>query len=88
MKKVVCVLICVILIISLCGCAVSIEETKESADKNTMFVRLGGTSEYYIVYHRDTKVMYAVSDGSYNRGVFTLLVDSDGSPLLYEGGAE
>ena len=29
------------------------------------------------------KVMYAVSDGTYNHGNFTLLVDANGNPLLY-----
>lgn len=38
----------------------------------------------FIFHHRETKVMYAVSGGTYNRGNFTLLVNSDGSPMLWE----
>jgi hypothetical protein len=49
-----------------------------------MFIKIETTDDYYIVYHRETKVMYAVSDGAYNRGIFTLLVDEDGRPMLYE----
>ena len=39
-----------------------------------------------VVADRDTKVMYAVSRGGYNCGNFTLLVDADGKPLLWDGG--
>ena len=45
-------------------------------------VELAGN--YCIVYDKYTKVMYAVSNGGYNSGNFTLLVTADGKPLLYE----
>lgn len=38
-----------------------------------------------VVADRETGVMYAVSKGSYNQGTFTLLVDADGKPLIWEG---
>lgn len=55
-------------------------------DKSSMFVQIehslyGG---WRIVYHRDTKVMYAVSSDAHNGGVFTVLVNPDGTPMLYE----
>ena len=53
-------------------------------NKDSMFVSVERTAGWYIVYHKDTKVMYAVSSGSYNCGNFTLLVDENGDPLLYE----
>lgn len=43
------------------------------------------TDDWMVVYHRETKVMYAVSVGSHNRGRFTVLVNPDGTPLLYRG---
>jgi hypothetical protein len=50
-----------------------------------MFVRVerfqapnGGAT--FIVYHRETKVMYVVS---YD-GITTVMVDAEGKPLLYE----
>lgn len=52
----------------------------------SMFVEVEETSEFRVLYHRETKVMYAVSVGGYNRGNFTVLVNPDGSPMLYEGG--
>ena len=48
------------------------------------FVIVEQTSIWQVVYHKETKVMYVVSLGGYNCGSFTLLVDSDGSPMLYE----
>ena len=43
-------------------------------------IRIG----YQIVYHKDTKVMYAISDGAYNRGTFTVMLNADGTPMVYE----
>ena len=40
---------------------------------------------YMIVCHKDTKVMYAVSTFGAGAGVFSLLVNPDGKPMLYEG---
>ena len=40
-------------------------------------------SGFYVVYDKETKVEYVVSDGYYNSGTFTLLVNADGKPLLY-----
>ena len=39
--------------------------------------------DYQIIYDKYTKVMYSVSNGGYNEGILTLLVDADGNPLLY-----
>ena len=79
MKK---LLICGVLVLSLfglTGCQVNALGTPSE------FVYIKDEGNYDIVYHRDTKVMYVVSDGRYNRGIFTVMVDTDGSPLLYKG---
>lgn len=41
--------------------------------------------DYCIVYCVRTKVMYAISTGRDNKGTFTLLVNPDGTPMLWEG---
>lgn len=41
-------------------------------------------SAYKVVYDVETKVQYVMSTGLYNTGNFTLLVDAEGKPLLYE----
>lgn len=45
--------------------------------------------DYYdTVYHKDTKVMYAIFYGYHNQGGFTMLVNPDGSPMLYKESEE
>ena len=51
-----------------------------------MFTKVkSGLGDFYVVYDNETKVMYTVSDGHYNSGVLTMLVNADGTPKLYEG---
>ena len=53
---------------------------------NSMFVELecNENDGYKIVYHKETKVMYAISMGLHNHGTFTVLLDVDGLPLMYK----
>lgn len=60
-------------------------ETANSEDDTSMFVTVETTTFWKIVYQKDTKVMYVVSEDSYNHGTFTLLVNADGTPMIYEG---
>lgn len=91
MKKVITIL-CICLLLT--GCKETSEsnkgnnQQKENKQKKSEFVTIEDKWDYKIVYHKDTKVMYAVSWGSYNIGTFTLLVNADGSPMLYEGSEE
>ena len=87
MKKGFIVLITLVLFMfGLTGCSESNQMSEESASESeySMFIEVENGWEYYVVYHKDTKVMYAISDGSYNRGTFTVLLDADGTPMLYE----
>lgn len=87
-KRIICALLCVIFAFFLIGCGTPIERVDEKTQKPvSMFIIVEGSSldSYRIVYHRDTKVMYAISCGTYNSGNFTLLVNPDGSPMLWEG---
>lgn len=83
-KLLVMILLCMVL---LTGCD-NITDLQES----NMFVYIQAGDHtgccYDIVYHRDTKVMYVVSHGPYNCGNFTLLVNPDGTPMLYEAESE
>lgn len=79
------VALCILL--ALTGCT-AVEEDINVYDDTSMFVcceRSSATKPYTIVYHKNTKVMYAVSTGGYNSGTFTLLVNPDGSPMIWEG---
>lgn len=87
MKKLAGIACVIALAIGLAAC--SDAETVKSADDsdNTgMFVCVEKKFLCYdVVYQKDTKVMYVVSAGEYVRGTFTLLVNPDGSPMIYEG---
>lgn len=88
MKRIICILLCVSTLFFLFGCGTQMERVEEDQKKKTsMFVVVeGGNADVYrIVYHRDTKVMYAISAGVYNSGCFTVLLNPDGSPMIWGG---
>lgn len=70
--------------ILLFGCGANGTESQVVDGKASMFVHVEDGPTWDVYYHRDTKVMYVVSDGSYNYGTFTVLVNPDGSPMLWE----
>lgn len=84
-KRLIACFISFLLVGTLCGCGqpVQIEGTQEETP--SMFIEVERTKHWTVVYHRDSKVMYAVSCDYYNDGAFTLLVDSDGTPMLWGG---
>ena len=86
MNKRIYLILILILLVTLSGCM----PTKVSHDKEPAYVSrfqvIEDTYDWSIVADRETKVMYAVSTGVYNRGAFTLLVDAEGKPLLWKDG--
>lgn len=58
---------------------------ESDADKEIMFVIVKSTWYWDVVYRKDTKV---VSSSGRNFGNFTLLVNPDGSPMLWEGDSD
>lgn len=88
-KKFLTIVICLFMIIfGFAACGNSTANTTDSNNNynGNMFTRVkSGLGAFYIVYDNETKVMYAVSDGDYNRGVLTMLVNADGTPKLYKG---
>lgn len=91
MKKKVLALIFSVTVLSsaLVGCD-GISETDKiydtvADDLKSMFVEIERTNDWKIVYDKETKVMYVVSYGGYDRGKFTLLTDENGNPKLWDG---
>lgn len=84
-KALVASLLLVLLIFA--SCTATVEET-ESQQETSMFVQIEQTNIWKVVYHKETKVMYAVSSGGFNSGNFTVLVNPDGSPMLWKGNRE
>lgn len=90
MKKRLLALIFSVWILStiLTGCSYAeMEKTYDTETNNlrSMFVEVKQACLWKIVYDKETKVMYAVSNGGSNSGNFTLLVDENGNPKLWGG---
>ena len=80
-------LIIVSIVLMFAGCAstrAEAKEVEETGDGNT-FVLVDADYYCWVVYHKDTKVMYAVSRSPNNIGTYTLLVNADGTPMIWEG---
>ena len=86
-KRIVAGLAAFLLIVSIvlmfAGCTSTRAEAKEVEDGNT-FILVDADYYCWIVYHKDTKVMYAVSRSGYNAGTYTVLVNADGTPMIWE----
>lgn len=65
-------------IFCLTGCARSI-----SSEEMERFFVVESYMNFRIICDRYTGVMYTESHGAYNCGNITLLVEADGTPLLY-----
>lgn len=91
MKKKVLALIFSVVVLSsvLMGCG-GISEVEraydvEAKDLKSMFVIVESGTRWDIVYDKETKVMYAVATYGSGSGRFTLLVDENGNPKLWDG---
>lgn len=84
MKRLIVIALASLMILSLSACATKTMDETVKGESSRM-VRIEEAGIYEIVYDKETRVMYAVSYGVKNCGVFTVLVDADGKPLLYEG---
>lgn len=83
MKKLIFGLAALLLVFGMSGCATNKAESIVDEDASSRFVEIERSGIWSVVYDKDTKVMYTVSIGSYNGGNFTMLVNTDGTPLLY-----
>ena len=88
MKKILCLLICVILCTTLVGCTYE-PEIESDSDLGSRFIVVDSFDEdechYWIHVDKETNVMYLEHKRNYNYGVtFTVMLDSDGKPLLWE----
>ena len=87
MKKVLCVLVTVVMLSLVCiGCSSAERVTENPPEESTssfVIVKDDLMYGYYykIVYHKDTKVMYAVSQ----ENAFEVMLNPDGSPMVWEG---
>lgn len=78
-------LICAFVAFSVSCVAACCGFSEVEAGQEEMFVEVYSGNGYDIVYQNNTKVMYAVSTAVYNCGNFTVLVNPDGMPMVWEG---
>ena len=79
-------LIVLSIVVMFTGCASTRAEATEvdDVDDGNTFILVDADYYCWIVYHKDTKVMYAVSRSGYNAGTYTVLVNADGTPMIWE----
>lgn len=87
MKRIAMVIF-IMLLVEGCAKVEKANSQKKKSDNISRFVAVEYESMWEVVADRETGVMYAVSNGGYNHGTFTLLVDADGKPLIYKGGKD
>ena len=83
-------LLVILMAIALCaclfaGCGASVEVANKKSDTSMFTVVEKIDSGWWVVYHKDTKVMYVISAGPTNCGVFTVMLNADGTPMVWEG---
>lgn len=86
--KYILLIITVLTIILATGCAKVENKTEQEPVDVSRFERVEITAVWEIVADRETGVMYAVSRGMHNQGTFTVLVDADGKPLIWDKGEQ
>ena len=85
-KRTLSVVLAIMMMVCLVGCG-SVVHT-EGDDDPSMFVCIETTDYWMVVYHKETKVMYAVNKNIFNNagcGVFSPLYNADGTLQVYEG---
>lgn len=90
MRKLITLIAAVLMIASmLTACGENSAENPATDDESPfqepVFVTIEEHWGYSLLYCKETGVMYWMSQGSYNVGVLTLLVNPDGSPMIYQG---
>ena len=86
MKRFSVIFVVLALCLSLCACGVPNTVTQEQNFHGTsMFIEVEYATYWKVVYHRDTKVMYVISQGTENYGNFTVLLNADGTPQTWKG---
>lgn len=82
MRKILFIILTLVLICCITACG-GIDVKEEEKEANSRFVRIDKNDWFIIAYDKNTKVQYAISDGYYNMGTVTVLLDAEGKPLLY-----
>lgn len=83
-KKVIMTFIIMILCVCFTACGNSASVSTATNTNESMFIKIEEGPYWTVLYHKETKVMYAVSHSGYNMGNFTVMVDKTGLPMIYK----
>lgn len=85
MKKILCLLFILITPLLFCGCGnAQTNYVEESMFIVIEYLNINQSNFIYILVHKETKVMYMTQ---YNGGL-TVMLNADGTPMLWEGELE
>lgn len=87
MKKLLLISISIITAFTITGCYseyTTIEDIESAENSSSRFIVIESNFDYKIAYDKETMVVYSISQGERNSGNMTVLVNADGSPLLYQ----
>lgn len=84
-KKIALVLLLVGVCIGCSACQRMPNKNKSVEPEPALFSEIENYGIGRVVVDNETGVMYWLSDGAYNRGTLTLLVDEAGKPKIFEG---
>jgi hypothetical protein len=85
MKRFSVIFVVLALCLSLCACGGPSVQVEPNISVASMFVEVESNLTWRVVYHRETKVMYVISEGVENHGNFTVLLNADGTPQTWKG---
>lgn len=86
MKKIKLSIVIALLATTLLGCGERTIQNEAKKEQDTSyFIRISSEYGGDIVYDSRTGVQYWRSEGAYNHGTLTVLIDADGNPLIYKG---
>ena len=84
MKKVITFMLACAMAATMAACGAKVDtDISDNAD-TSMFVQIEKGDDWKVFYHKDTKVMYVMSSGSRSWGIFTVMLNPDGSPMVYK----
>lgn len=88
MKKIFVIMLLIAVVLLAVGCdsatVMKEEDINGNSDEFSIFVEVESGPHWNVYYDRETLCMYVMSRDSYNWGTFALLVNSDGTPKLWE----
>lgn len=79
------ILIILLAVISI-GVIFELMSYKKNIIENSMFEVIERDPDKKVMYHKETKVMYIQTTGKYS--TITVMLDSEGNPMLYEEDTE